>query len=123
MSFIGSVVRPMIFLEGTSNNSLGGSTSGTKGTLATFRFLWAKYILKGVFEVLDIPINMISAFIKPLGSFPSSYLTANSIASTFLKYFSSNFLIKPASLLGVDLRMLPISLTIDDIISILGILF
>ena len=36
-------------------------------------------------EVLDIPKTTISDFNIPLGSFPSSYLTANSIASTLLK--------------------------------------
>ena len=34
---------------------------------------------------LDIPKSTISDFNIPLGSFPSSYLTANSIASTRLK--------------------------------------
>ncbi|MPN65050.1 hypothetical protein SDC9_212829 [bioreactor metagenome] len=85
LSFSGVLVRPIIFFGFISNTSLGIGISGTKGTLATFIFLLARYILSGVFDVLDIPTNTISDFNTPLGSFPSSYLTANSIASTLLK--------------------------------------
>jgi pyruvate,orthophosphate dikinase len=42
-------------------------------------------IAKGVFDVLETPIRTTSARDKPLGSSPSSYWTANSIASIFLK--------------------------------------
>ena len=108
----------MIFLVLTSDNSLGIGTSGTKGTLATFICLFAKYILSGVLDVLDIPTRTKSALRTPLGSLPSSYLTANSIASILLKYDSSSFLIIPGSLFGFFSKRPLIFLSISDIRSI-----
>ena len=64
----------------------GNGTSGTNGKLAALIFLYAKNIDNGVLLVLDTPIITTSAFSKPDGFLPSSYFTANSMASTFLKY-------------------------------------
>ena len=77
-SFSGLIFNPKHFSGELDNNSSGGSTSGTSGTLATFNRLCAKYCDKGVFDVLETPTKTISAFKIPLGSRPSSYLTANS---------------------------------------------
>ena len=76
----------MILCGGTLNNSSGGMISGTSGTLATFICLCAKYMLSGVLEVLETPMITTSALASPKGFLPSSYLTANSTASTRLKY-------------------------------------
>ena len=58
-------------------------------------FLFAKYKLNGVFEVLDTPKITTSASFRPFISFPSSYFTANSKASILLKYSAPIFLFKP----------------------------
>ena len=84
-NFSGEITRPKHLAGSTKNNSSGGSTSGTNGTLATLNRLCAKNCDNGVLEVRETPIKTISAFSNPLGSRPSSYFTANSIASIFWK--------------------------------------
>ena len=84
-------------------------------------FLFARYIESGVFEVLDIPSITTSACLRPLGSLPSSYFTANSMASTLLKYALLSFLITPASRLGCIPNLSEIAVRVSPIMSMHGI--
>ena len=47
-------------------NSSGTPTSGTRGIFIAFIPLFARYMHKGVLEVLDNPIKTTSAFLRPL---------------------------------------------------------
>ena len=75
------------------------------------------YMDKGVFEVRDTPMSTMSAFSNPEGIFPSSYFTANSIASTFLKYSSSSRCIIPGLSFGFVIVMVSKVLSIGPRIS------
>ena len=75
----------------------------------------------GVLLVRDTPIITTSAFSKPDGFLPSSYLTANSIASTFLKYSWSSLCTIPAVMRGLVEATVPTASNTGPIISTAGI--
>ena len=82
----GDLVRPTIRVRGMRKSCGGGSMPGTRGTLAAMMPLWARYMHKGDFPVLDMPTMTTSASLRMEGFPPSSAAMVYSTARTRRKY-------------------------------------